>query len=516
MKLRRALSFAAVLGVTCAALAATERNDVWLDAAGRPTLNARQALSLIERASDDGLDPDDYQHEELARMASQLGGPSSSIDDRARFDAVMNAAMTRLFHDVHEGRVDPRAIGFRLNTPADRHDFAAELRQAASSQRLLNKVDELRPPLSQYRLLQSVLARYRKLAADDDGDQVVRASVRRVVRPGDSCEWAARLGQRLVQLGDLSASEQALMDPARYEGAVVAGVKRFQTRHGLQQDGVLGQATIEALHVPMRWRVRQIELALERLRWLPHLGDRRLLVVNIPMFQLWTWDRIPPTGTPLFSMNVIVGRALGTRTPVFVALMRDVIFRPYWNVPRSILFQEILPAVSRDPSYLEQHDMEIVRGDGDRAPVVEPTSDVVSGLRRGLLRVRQRPGPENSLGLIKFEFPNEESVYMHGTPSQALFARSRRDFSHGCIRVEDPVRLAQWVLNDDEWNRDRIIGAATGSSSIRVTVPQPIQIILFYTTAAVMPDDGSVRFAADIYGQDARLDRALVRRTISE
>jgi murein L,D-transpeptidase YcbB/YkuD len=378
-------------------------------------------------------------------------------------------------------------------------------------------VDELRPPLAQYRLLQRALARYRELAGNGVGDQVVSASVSKVVRPGDSCEWAGRLGQRLMQLGDLSASEQAMVDLARYEGPVVEAVKRFQTRHGLEPDGVLGKATIAALRVPTQWRVRQIELALERLRWLPHLGDQRLLVVNIPMFQLWTWDRIPPSGTPLFGMNVVVGRAPGTQTPVFVAMMREVIFRPYWNVPRSIVLHEILPAFARDPRYLERHDMELVRSDGGPAPVVERTSDAMSGLRRGTLQVRQRPGPQNSLGLIKFEFPNDESVYMHGTPAQALFAKPRRDFSHGCIRVEDPVRLAQWVLNDDvRWSRERLLAATAGPTSIRVSVPQPIQVILFYTTAAVMPDDGSVRFAADIYGHDARLDRALVHRVVSE
>ncbi|HEX7140208.1 MAG TPA: L,D-transpeptidase family protein, partial [Vicinamibacterales bacterium] len=437
-------------------------------------------------------------------------------EDQSRFEAGLSAAMIRLLHDVHEGRVDPRAIGFRLNAPPDRHDFAAELRQAVADRRLREKLNELRPPLAQYWLLRGALARYRMLAVDD-GDPIVPASVISVIRPGDRCGWVGGLAQRLVKLGDLSASDQALPDSARYVGPVVESVKKFQTRHGLEADGVLGKATIEALRVPLRWRVRQIELALERLRWLPHLGDQRLLVVNIPMFQLWAWDQIPPTGTPLFGIGVIVGRALDTQTPVFVATMRGVVFRPYWNVPRSILRHEILPALTRDRGYLERHDMEIVRGEGDSAPVVDLTADAIGGLRRGVLRVRQRPGPQNSLGLIKFEFPNEESVYMHGTPAQALFARPRRDFSHGCVRIEDPVRLAQWVLNDDvRWNRERIVAATTGWSSVRADVPQPIQVILFYTTAAVMPDDGSVRFAADIYGHDARLDRALERRVVGE
>jgi murein L,D-transpeptidase YcbB/YkuD len=269
--------------------------------------------------------------------------------------------------------------------------------------------------------------------------------------------------------------------------------------------------------VPLAWRVRQIEMALERLRWLPHLGDKRLIALNIPMFRLWAWDAIPPSGTPLFGMDVIVGRALGTETPVFVAEMGEVVFRPYWNVPRSILRQEVLPKIERDPDYLRREEMEIVRGPGDNAPRVDVSADTLAGLRSGILRVRQRPGPKNALGLIKFVFPNREDVYMHGTPAQALFVRSRRDFSHGCVRVADPTALAGWVLQDlPQWTPERIAAAAADTQTRHVRLPRPIQVILFYTTAAVMPEDGTIRFADDIYGHDARLDRALAARKAAQ
>ena len=253
-----------------------------------------------------------------------------------------------------------------------------------------------------------------------------------------------------------------------------------------------------------------IELALERLRWLPHLGDQWLIALNIPMFRLWAWDVIPPSGAPLFGMDVIVGRALSTQTPVFVAEMGEVIFRPYWNVPRSILRHEVLPKIERDRDYLHRENMEIVRGAGDNATRVDLTPETLAGLEQGVLRVRQRPGPRNALGLIKFVFPNREDVYMHGTPAQALFAKSRRDFSHGCVRVADPLALAEWVLKGrPEWPRDRILTATMGTQTIHVKLPRPIQVILFYTSAAVMPEDGTIRFAEDIYRHDARLDRAL-------
>jgi murein L,D-transpeptidase YcbB/YkuD len=190
--------------------------------------------------------------------------------------------------------------------------------------------------------------------------------------------------------------------------------------------------------------------------------------------------------------------------------MREVIFRPYWNVPQSILRHELLPRLERDPGYLRREDMEIVRGAGDDALPVALTADALEGLRRGALRVRQRPGPRNALGAIKFVFPNRENVYLHGTPERALFARMRRDFSHGCVRVADPIALAVWVLQDQpEWTRDRIIAAANGAETLRVPLRRPIQVVLFYTTAAVMPEDGTIHFADDIYQNDAKLDGAL-------
>jgi len=289
-------------------------------------------------------------------------------------------------------------------------------------------------------------------------------------------------------------------------------VKNFQIRHGLNADGVLGTSTQAALRVPLTWRVRQIELALERLRWLPHLGAERFVAVNIPMFHLWAWDSIPTNGAPLFGMDVIVGRSLDTQTPVFVEEMRYIIFRPYWNVPSSIVKHELLPALERDPDGLAQRDMELVAGGGDDARPVQLTGDTLAQLREGRLRLRQRPGPKNSLGLVKFVFPNDENVYLHGTSAPQLFHQTRRDLSHGCVRVEDPVALAAWALQgQDEWTPDRIRTAMNATQSRRVNLARPIQVILFYLTAVVMPEDGTVRFAEDVYHHDTRLDKALTR-----
>jgi murein L,D-transpeptidase YcbB/YkuD len=294
-----------------------------------------------------------------------------------------------------------------------------------------------------------------------------------------------------------------------YDEATRAGVARFQRRHGLTADGVIGSATAKALQVPLSWRVRQIELALERLRWLPDLSRERLIAVNIPMFQLWAWDRVPSHDPPALTMSVIVGRSLDSRTPVFAERMQYVVFQPYWNVPLSILQNELLPQIRRDPGYLARENMEIVDGAGDHAPVLAGTTDDIARLGTGNVRVRQRPGPENALGLVKFMFPNRNDVYMHDTPARVLFGRARRDLSHGCIRVQDPVALANWVLGSDRtWTRERIVAAMNGTPNRRVDLPQPVQVVIFYTTAAALPD-GTVQFADDLYGQDGALDRAL-------
>jgi murein L,D-transpeptidase YcbB/YkuD len=492
-------------------------SPLWIDDTGRPSRQARQSLLLLNDAHVDGLDPADYRHTELERLVATLTAVSKPLPrDVANADVALSRAMLRYFRHLHLGRIDPRAIGFKLRAPAEGHDFVALLRSALADDRIAEAVAELRPLPVQYDALRTMLMRYRSLAADVGLESLPPATS--TVRPGDS--YPGRLdvlSRRLVAFGDLPAGTTTSAPSGLYEGALVEGVKRFQIRHGLAPDGILGRGTQAALRVPVTWRVRQIELALERLRWLPDLVDGRLLALNIPMFRVWAWDSTPPDGAPTLAMDVIVGRALSTQTPIFDEEMREVIFRPYWNVPRSILVEEILPVLERDPDYLRRQDMEVVRGPGDDAQAVDATPDNLALLRKGALRVRQRPGEQNALGLVKFVFPNQENVYMHGTPAQALFSRSRRDFSHGCVRLEDPVALAEWVFKESpEWTRDRILSSMAGTQSLHIKLSRPVRVILFYATAAIMPEDGTIHFAEDIYRHDARLDRALARRSAAQ
>jgi murein L,D-transpeptidase YcbB/YkuD len=271
--------------------------------------------------------------------------------------------------------------------------------------------------------------------------------------------------------------------------AVVAGLRP----PFVQYRGLKNALMAYREHEPAR--ARQIELAMERLRWLPDLNGQRLIVVNIPMFHIWGWESNRDDGMPVIDMAAIIGRAGTTRTPVFESRVTAVIVNPEWNVPESIAQNEILPALKRDPNYLNRNHMEMQR---DGASV----------------RIRQLPGPWNSLGQIKLMLPNVHDVYLHGTPARELFARARRDFSHGCIRVEDPVALAEWVLaGEEEWTAERLVAAIAAGATRTLTVRQPPRIVVFYMTAAFLPGEGTVQFVEDIYGHDARLDAWLKARS---
>ena len=499
-----------LLWLTWPARAAAASDAAWLDADGRPNASARDALRLLADAGADGLAPRHYRAAELAQQAVALAAASGTVaSPQPVFERDLEASMRRYLHDVHYGRVDPRALGFRVARPgAAAPDFAALLQTAAATGRLPQMAAELRPQLGQYAKLRQALARYRVLAADRSlGHLPVVAPAQRGAANGG----AATLHRLLVALGDLPADVPPPTghDPAADDATLVDSIRRFQTRHGLAPDGVIGRATLAALNVPLAHRVRQLEFALERLRWLPDLGAQPFVGINIPMFRLWAWDPTAPDSASI-SMRVVVGRALDTQTPVLLEEMRYLVFRPYWNLPRSIVRNDVLPALVRDPGYLQRNNMEIVRGPGDDAQAVAATDENLAALREGGLRLRQRPGPQNSLGLVKFIFPNDANVYLHDTPAPQLFGRARRDLSHGCVRVQDPVALAQWVLKDQPgWNRERIQAAMAGTSPQRVDLTRPLPVILFYTTAMVMPADQGLYFADDIYGHDTKLARAL-------
>ncbi|MBK5188214.1 MAG: L,D-transpeptidase family protein [Gemmatimonadaceae bacterium] len=484
----------------------------WISSEGLTTQGAA-LLTELGQADRRGLIPSDY---DAGSLSNALRSPGSGVRDEPpdakalRADAWLTLSAMRFADHVARGRVDPRALGFALPREKSDPDYAAIATALSRSSDVAAAIDSLEPPYTRFRALESVLQQYRALARDTALTTLPRIVT--AVRANDRWVGAAAVRRLLGAVGDMPAGEDGVTgaDSDAYDDALAEGVRRFQRRHGLVDDGVIGRATLAQLRTPIASRVAQIELTMERWRWLPDLVDPRLVVVNIPEFRLYAIERSAAGESTDERMDVIVGSAYnGRHTPVFSSAIRTVVFHPYWDVPLSIARREEVPKIRRDPSYAEREGMEIVRG-GDVDAIHYPiTAANLQRVIAGSLRLRQRPGPRNALGDVKFVFPNAYHVFMHGTPLQSLFARERRDFSHGCIRTSDPAGLAEFVLHDQGgWDRERIEEAMAGDDQMQsVSLSHPVPVFIVYATVVV--DDGVPSFLPDLYGHDASLARAL-------
>jgi L,D-transpeptidase YcbB len=483
---------------------------LWL---GTPnsTINAADALDLLANASTQGLIQEDYDAEMLRKKFNPaLSLTPTAHKELALYDTALSIAALRYLHDIHYGRVNPHGINFKLQLREKKlTDFPALIIDSLS----LNTISQLpllvEPKLQQYQKLKSALASYRLIAVKSPP---LKFAVKGKLRPGEHHPQLAELSKFLAGIGDLpeSATINSAEKNPKYTNNIVDGVKKFQVRHGLAVDGTIGPATAAAVNEPLTQRISQIELAMERLRWLPELSVGRSIIVNIPAFQLWAIDDINNKIDPnIINMRVVVGNALKNQTPVLMAQMSFIEFMPYWNVPANILKEEILPKLIQNPDYLSSQNMEIAPNSGYSGAPVPVNNDAFEKLRRGILRVRQRPGNKNSLGKVKFIFPNKDDVYLHDTPANSLFSRSRRDFSHGCVRVEKPMALAEFALkNQGNWNSDTIKKAMASPTTRRVNLQHPIPVLFFYTTSFV-DQNNHLTFYQDIYGHDAVLREAL-------
>ena len=479
---------------------------------GRPTTQARQVIETLASADRIGLDSREYDG---AALQSRTAAPSSalqrSIGDEARFDVWLSLALMRYLTHAHGGRIDPHALRFAL--PGTRKELALVqiVLSISTADDVPQRLAAVEPTYSRYVLLKAALTSYRRLAADTTlRPPPISASS---LHPGDRYSGIPELRRLLVAVGDLPTTAGADSRLEIYDGDLVAAVTRFQARHGLDPDGILGPSTFEELRQPLSRRVQQIELALERWRWMPDETSDRFVLVNIPEFRVRVFHRDSSGDYAVLAMDAIVGEARRRRyTPVFTATMQHVVFRPYWDVPSRIARLEEIPRIRRRPGYFVAQEMEIVRGYEENVERFPPTPANLSKVEAGVLRLRQRPGNKNALGLVKFVFPNAYTTYLHGTPAQSLFSYSRRDFSHGCMRVSDPSGLAEAILEPEGWNRPRIDSTVGGNRTVRVNLAQPIPVHVLYLTA--MPGDSdAVHFFRDIYHHDAALVRALLKRT---
>ncbi len=470
----------------------------WEGEGAAPSPNLQSLLESIDNAGEHGLDPDDYHRTALREL---LAGPLDDERTRVELDLLATDAFLVLGSHLLHGRVNPETIDpeWIANRRSTRMDSV--LAEALPGGRVEATLAELAPRQPRYRFLMEAAARLRTLASRGgwstvpDGPKLELGSV-------DPRVEAVRA--RLVASGDAPAAPRDA--PATFDLELEAAVRRFQARHGLDDDGVVGAATLAALNVPAEERARTVELNLERWRWLPDdLGDRHI-EVNIAAFRLDVVER----GRAVHTHRVVVGRQY-RQTPMFSGTMTYLVLSPFWHVPPTIAAVDKLPLVKRDPAYLRSQHMSVL----DRATNVEvdPASidwtSMTGPAFNERYRLRQDPGAWNALGGVKLMFPNRHSVYLHDTPSRELFARTVRSFSSGCIRVEDPLALTEYVLSDPvRWPFERIREAASQSTETTVRLERPVPVHLLYWTA-LASEDGTIHFREDLYGRDGIVARAL-------
>jgi L,D-transpeptidase YcbB len=477
---------------------------VWVDGAG-PTPQAKVVVSILQKAAQKGLNPEDYDASKWQAREEALAG-ASIPEEIARFDLALSVCLLRYVSALDVGRINPKHLKFDLDLNHRKTDLPEFVAQISDSDDIAPLLNEVEPQEDGYSRTSQALRTYLALEQQDPTGKLPVPE--KPVAAGGTYAGMALLVTKLKVVGDLPQGATLPEGSVKYEGDVIEAVKRFQLRHALAVTGSLGPETVRQLNVPIADRVRQLQFALERWRWLPHDIATPLIAVNVPAFRLYGFDEPHHIG---LKMNVVVGKAMRSETPAFIGSMTYLVFRPDWGVPPVIVRKEILPPLQKDPSYLSKNGYDLFDASGTVLNSGQVTPEQIQLLRAGKLSVRQRPGPKNALGSVKFMFPNDYLVYLHDTPKTELFSRSRRDFSYGCIRVQDPPALAAWVLQSrPEWTPERMQAALNGEKSVQVNLSSPIPVLILYATARV-DEDGLVDFYDDIYGHDAKLARALVK-----
>ncbi|WP_419805358.1 L,D-transpeptidase family protein [Terriglobus sp.] len=494
---------------------------------GKPTSQASALMQAFSNARQRGLDPEDY---DASRWQGRVAALSTD-DGKVAFDTAMTVNAARFLNAIHMGRTDPKYFAFGIDSSSKQLDLPNVLGdQIASADDVDKALTDLEPQSAQYKALREQLPHYLDLAAQDHTSPLPDPGTKSVALTHGYADLPA-LQQKLQLFGDLqgdtgtgttpqpentaastsapqtdTAAPQAdaAAPPASTDLATLTdALKHFQHRHGLTEDGKLSHDTVAALNIPMSTRVNEIDDAMERWRWLPDPYQKPAILVNLPEFVLRTFDG----DTQQFNMRVVVGQSKEDEhhTPMIAQQMKYLVFRPFWNIPPSIAKKEIVPHMAANAGYLESHNYETVNGKGEAQPAS------VAAVEHSTVMVREKPGPRNSLGLVKFMFPNPFNVYLHDTNAHYLFQRTRRDYSHGCVRVQDPPKLAEWLLRDNsKWDADTIQQTMNDDTVINKTVSlggKSVPVLLFYGTAYF--DNGEMHFFKDLYNYDDDLEKEL-------
>lgn len=433
-------------------------------------------LEAVEQSSADGLLPEDYHASALAELSAASPGAERDAD----LDLLATDAAVRLAYHLRFGKIDPIELDHHWNLGPDRERElaippAVVLTEALDEHRLAEAFDGLRPLQRIYGALRDALARYRAIAAAGGWPQTPGGPP---LEPGTADPRVPLLRGRLAIEGDLDTSLATYEadDDARYDDTLVTAVKRFQERHGLHADGVVGPGTLRALNVPVETRVAELRLSLERGRLILRDLPERLVVVNVPAFRVYYGDQHGAR----FAANAIVGKTYA-KTPIFRAEIDQIVLNPSWTIPPGIMRRDIIPGIRRDPHYLAK-----------------------KGFKRVGDQIVQPPGPNNALGRLKINFPNSHLVYMHDTPQKDLFDRDARAFSSGCVRVQNVLDLAVLLLDDPvQWSKDALEAAIATGRTRFIPLARKVPVLMVYWTASAGFGDGRVYFYEDIYDRDA-------------
>ena len=471
-----------------------ERRDyspVWSN-----TESLQQLFNQIRLAYDEGLNPNDYNLDKLKELQLQLEHSPQDPAMAATYDVLLSDALFRLTYHLMFGKVDPETFSSHWNLARDinKRDPVEVMQNAindATIKQILDTVSKFNLP--QYANMKAALNQYRELAELGGWNTIVEGET---LKYGMQDARVTELRKRLVVTGDLPL-EKSTGDT--FDNDVEVAVKHFQVRHGLNDDGAVGPATLRALNVPIEQRIDQIRVNLERMRWVMHGLPDTFVVADIAGYELYyirdaqlVWRTRTQVGKPY------------RETPVFRGLIEYMEFNPTWTVPPTILKKDILPKLKKNPAYLETKKLQVLTGSGK---VVDPdTIDWKKYTARNFPYIlRQTPGPHNALGQVKFIFPNKHFVFIHDSPSRNLYNRTTRTFSSGCIRVENPLKLAEYLLEEKpDWDRTRIDKVIDAGKTRRVHLDEKIPVLLFYWTVTI-EQDGSVRFKEDPYGRDDRV-----------
>jgi murein L,D-transpeptidase YcbB/YkuD len=472
-----------------------------------PRAQATSLVKAIHGAILEGLEPEDYHLATIETLLAEVRhnivtNRSLEPDKLSDLDLLLTDAFLLYGSHLSAGRVNPETIRSEWFIKNRELDLVEILQSALDEDRIEEALETLPPQHAGYARLKRALLQYRAIMRRGGWKILPSGQMLR----GNRGVRVAALRSRLIVSGDLDESTD---DHSLFDQVLEQGVRRFQKRHGLDIDGIVGPATLAALNVPVEEHIRQIKVNMERWRMLPHDFGRRYILVNIPNFELGVVedDQI------LMTMRVVVGRT-SRRTPVFSGTMTYMELNPYWHIPPTIAREDILANIWKDPEYLLKTNIRVFKNWKAQAPEINPDSIDWSQITAKNLsfKLRQEPGPSNALGRIKFMFPNKFDVYLHDTPARALFKKTKRSSSSGCIRVEKPIELAEYLLRDDpKWTHEEILAAINSNKRQVVLIREPIAVHVLYRTAWVDEDD-TIHFRDDIYGRDKMLDEALNER----